>query len=277
MNGKKRLGIVFLIAAIAGALVSIYGIVQVWRARPAAERTARDTLDVTLQTLEATEAGLRVIDDLITTTSEDLVLLETTIQTLTLTIEDTGQVLDSLTTLTGSDLPATITATQTSLASAQTSAALIDDILGALTSIPLLRLGVYQPEVPLSSALGEISTSLDPLQPSLQTISASLDSTSANLDTLESDLAIVTQTTREINAALDGAGEVIGEYQEVTADLVARVERMQRVAAVNIRSIVWILTLLLLALLFPQFALAERGWQLLQEARAAPSDDEPSP
>jgi len=53
----------------------------------------------------------------------------------------------------------------------------------------------------------------------------------------------------------------------ITGDLKTRVENMQRVATGNVTAGAWTLTFLLLALLFPQFSLAERGLILWREAR----------
>ncbi len=266
MQKQKYWAYAFLIAGSAGALFVLFGLVQVWRARAGAVIIAADTLEVTLETLQATEEGLGVIQDLIETTSNDVSLLESSVQTLTISIENSNQVLDSLIALTGTDLPATIAATQTSLASAQASAALIDDILRAMAGIPLLGLGAYQPEVPINVALGEISDSLNPINPSLESISANLDDTSANLETLRKELARVTETTEEISASLAGAREVIAEYQSITDDLTERAERIRDQAPGAILGITWLLTILLLALLFPQVGLAERGLALLREA-----------
>ncbi len=266
MQKQKYWAYAFLIAGSVGALFVLFGLVQVWRARAGAVIIAADTLEVTLETLQATEEGLGVIQDLIETTSNDVSLLESSVQTLTISIENSNQVLDSLIALTGTDLPATIAATQTSLASAQASAALIDDILRAMAGIPLLGLGAYQPEVPINVALGEISDSLNPINPSLESISANLDDTSANLETLRKELARVTETTEEISASLAGAREVIAEYQSITDDLTERAERIMDQAPGAILGITWLLTILLLALLFPQVGLAERGLALLREA-----------
>jgi methyl-accepting chemotaxis protein len=263
---KRFWGFAFVIAGSVGALFVIYGIVQVWRARSAGEKIVAETMVVAIDTIQATEEGLDVIQGLVERTSGDVMLLESSIQTLTLTIDNSNLVLGSLSALTGTDLPATIIATQASLTSAQTSAALIDDVLGAMAGIPLLGLGAYQPEVPLSTALGEISESLDPINPSLESISDNLAGTSLNLEALGSELGRVTETTREISATLAGAREVIADYQTIAQDLSVRAERIQEQAPATLRGLAWLLTFLLLALLFPQIGLAERGLGLLQES-----------
>ncbi len=259
MNSKRIFSIVFLVAASIGTVICIAGIIQVWRFRATVDEVAAVTLDTLQATVVTTEEALAVIGDLVETTSEDVALIEATVQTVTLTIEDTNQVLESLTTLTGTDLPDTINASQVSLESAQASALLVDDVLSAMTSIPFLRLTKYQPDVPLNVALGEISDSLEPLNPSLANISEGLGSASANLEALERELRLISETTREIGAVLVEASGVIEDYQAITGDLSNRIENMQRVASANVTTTAWILTFFLLALLFSQLGLAERG------------------
>lgn len=267
MNYKKPLGIVFLAAGIVGLVICITGIAQVWRLRGTVLKVANETLDTMLATVETTEDALVVIEDLVTTTSTDVALIESTVQTVTLTLDDTNRILGSLTVLTGTDLPATIEATKASLESAQASAQLIDDVLGAITSVPFFGLAKYQPEIPLNVALGDISESLEPLKPSFATITSSLESASSNLDALEADLEMVSKTTGEIGLVLSDARAVIGDYQVITGDLAKRVARMQQVAAANVTAGAWILTIMLLIFLFPQFGLVERGLSLLSESR----------
>src|SRR5260221_12730175 len=92
---------------------------------------------------------------------------------------------DSLNRLTGRNFPAAITATQASLASAQGSALLIDNVLAALTSIPFSPVAAYKPDIPLHTALGQVSTSLDALTPSLASINTSLAAGQGSLRVVE--------------------------------------------------------------------------------------------
>lgn len=277
MKLRKTMGLTFLAAGAIGALFCLIAIIQVWRIRPAAIDLAANSLDVARSTIDATEEGLGVIADLVQTAAVDVALIQSTVQTVTLTLDDTNQVLGSLTTLTGTDLPATIEATQTSLASAQTSAALIDDLLGALTGIPFLGLAKYQPDVPLNAALGEISGSLEPLAPSLATISGSLDDAAGNLASLDQELDAISLTTGEIGDVLKEADGVIADYASIVGDLRERVDSMERAATANITAVAWLLSFLFAVLLFPQFGLAERGLNLVRETENSDNESAPPP
>ena len=274
MRFQKPLAYFFLITAGLGIFFSIFGIVQIWRMAPIITGTVTGTLDVAADTLAATENGLAVIDDVLTLAEADIAIFQSTTHTLTQTIADTGGVLESVSSLAGNDLPDTISATKTSLSSAQTSAAIIDDTLSALASIPLLGLGSYRPEVPLSDALGDISTSLDPLTPTLVLISDDMSGVVEDMEAFSRDMESLSETIGNILLALDGAGEVVSDYQAVVTDLSTRVDYARAAAPGNIRMVAWFLTALMAALLFSQIGLGERGYRLLVEMRSTPPETE---
>jgi hypothetical protein len=202
------------------------------------------------------------------TTTVDAASLQTTIQALAQTIHATNPMLDSLTSLTNKDFPAAVDATQTSLASAQSSALLIDNVLAALTSIPLLPVTPYKPDVPLHTALAQVSTNLNSLKPALVTINSSLVDGKTNLGVVEDELNKMSETTKGIGIALGNAQTIIDQYQTVTMALKVRVEAAQQIASVWITTITWILSLFLGWLLIAQLGLCAQGLEMVRDSRA---------
>lgn len=274
MTPRRLLGIVFIVASAAGIVVCLCAIFQTWRLRTLYAQSAAESLQLLGETIDATRNGLVVVEGVLQTTAADLTLVRTSIQTLTLAIQDTNLILGSLADLTGTDLPASIGAAQTSLASAQTSAQLIDNMLAGLARIPLLGLGAYQPEVPLSVALGDLSDSLDPLTPSLENVSTGLSGARANLSSLADQLETAGETTEEIDTALRDAQGVIADYQAVLANLSPQVDSARLAVPGWFRIAAWVVTLLLGMLLFAQIGLLERGLALarVQKKPLVPPD-----
>lgn len=265
MTSRRPLGIVFVAAAAAGILICIYVIVMTWRVRGQFTRSAEDNLALLGETVNTTADGLDVVETVLSTTGDDINLIRSSVFTLTLAIQDTNRILGSLETLTSTDLPASITAAQTSLASAQTSAQIIDNMLATLASIPLLGLSAYQPDIPLNVALGDLSTSLDPLTPSLENISVGLEGAAASLGDLEIQLQAITETSDEIDRALRDAQSVIAEYRTTLTTLETRVEGARDAVPRWTRNTAWIVTLLFGMLLFSQIGLLDRGLAILRE------------
>jgi hypothetical protein len=264
---RKPLGLLFIITAVIGMIFSLVGLIEVWRYRPIATQAVTENLALFSKTLKTTQDGLLVIDQMVQNITIDVASLETTTQALALTIRDTTPMLDSLSSLTGKDLPAAITATQTSLASAQGSAQLIDNTLEVLTNIPFSPVKAYKPDVPLHTALSQVSTSLNTLPPSLTTIRASLATGKSNLGALETELNKISETTKGISTSLSSAQTVIGQYKEITAELETRVEVAQQAAPFWITAITWILSLVFGLLFISQLGLGIQGLEMLRDER----------
>lgn len=257
-------GFVFILAAVAGMIFTVYGLVQVWRFRPVVTQTVTDNLVLFDQTLNTTQQGLTIVSQVVQTTTLDVASLQTTTQALAQAIHATNPMLVSLTKLTGTDFPTAITATHASLASAQGSALLIDNVLAALTSIPFSPVAAYAPEVPLHTALAQVSTSLDALSPSLATINSSLAAGQTSLSVVEVELNHVAATTKGISDTLGSAQIVISQYQDATTQLKLSVEATQVAAPGWLTTTAWVLSFVLGWLLIAQLGLAAQGLDMLQ-------------
>ena len=262
MNLRKLLGVLLMLGAAIGIVFSIIGIFEIWQVRPVLIQAVNDNLTLLDDTLIATQNGLTAMGQLVQTTSADVTSLQTTTQALAL--HDTNPMLDSLTSLAAKDLPVAVSATQTSLAAAQNSAQLIDTVLSALTSIPLLPVSQYQPEVPLHTSLARISTSLDSIPASLATIQTSLTAGKTNLGVVEGELTKISATIKGIGDNLGGAQKSIDQYKIVTGKLKDRVEAARLAASDLLTTIAWILSLVLGWLLVSQLGLGVQGWDLMR-------------
>ncbi len=262
MTLKRIFGFLMVIAAGAGIIFSLIGQIEIWRYRPAVTKTVVDNLALVDQTLNTTQDVLTLVGEVVQTTTAEVVSLKETTDTLSLAIQDTNPMFDSLIGLTGKDLPAAVSATQTSLTSAQSSALLIDNVLATLTSIPFLPVDAYKPEVPLHTALAQVSTSLNTLKPTLATINTSLVDGKTNLGVLKTELTNISETTQGISSTLGNAQTVIDQYKLVTTQLKANVEAAQSAAPTWIMAITCALSFGLGWLLIAQLGLGIQGLDL---------------
>ena len=267
MKLRRLFGLLLIIAAVAGFLFSVVGLFEVWHFRPVVTQKVMDTLAVFDQALNTTQDGFAIVGQVVQTTTVDIASLQTTIQVLAKTIHDTNPMLDSLTSLTGKDFPAAFAATQTSLASAQSSALLIDNVLATLTSIPFLQVTAYKPDVPLHTALAQVSTSLDSLTPALAMINSSLVDGKTNLGVIEIDLNKISETTQGISTALGSAQTAIDQYQTVTTRFKEQIDAMQLSIPGWLTTIAWVLTFILGWLLIAQIGLGIQGLDMLRGHR----------
>jgi len=261
---RKLVGILLLLSAAGGIIFAAVGLVGIWHYRQVVTQKVVENLVLVDQALNTTQDGLSIVGKMVQTTAEDVTSLQTTTQSLAQAIHDTNPMLETLISLTKDDFPAAVGAAQTSLASAQGSARLIDSVLATLTSIPFSPVAAYKPEVPLHTALAQVSDSLNTLRPSLGTINTSLADGKTNLGVLEMELKDISVTTQGISTALGSAQSVIDQYQAVITQLKGQVEGVQRGAPTWITATAWILSFVLAWLLIAQLGLGAQGLDMLR-------------
>ncbi len=262
---KRLFGLLLIFAAAAGLIFSVVGILAIWHYKPIAQQKTTETLALLDQTLTTTQDGLTVAGQVVQTTTADVGSLQAAIQAVAQTIHETNPMLDTMTVLTSKDFPATIDATQTSLSSAQSSALLIDNVMGTLSSIPLLPLSPYKPNVPLHTALAQVSASLDSLPPALDTINTSLVAGKTDLGTVEGELNDMSKTTQGIGSALGSSQAIIDQYKTATTQLQLRVEAAQKAAPGWITLIAWVSSIFLAWLLVAQLGMCIQGLEMLRD------------
>ncbi|MCE1253655.1 MAG: hypothetical protein LWX83_08925, partial [Anaerolineae bacterium] len=233
------------VTAGLGMLFCMAGLYLVWFYSPVVTKTVLENLDVFLQSVTTTEAGLTAVQESILTIQDDALALKRVTGVLSQGILDSEPILDSFSQLTGEDLPDTIHATQNSLAAAEKSAKLMDDMMTSLASIPFSPVKAYKPEIPLHTALGQISQNLDDIPDSLKTINLSLKDSRKNFDAMQTELDQLAGSMDTINKNLSNAGEVINQYHQSTLLLKERITTARNSAAGVIQNLVWFLTFLL--------------------------------
>ena len=266
---RRLVGILLVIAAAAGIIFSLIGLVEMWRYKPVVTKTVVNNLGLCDQALSTTQDVLTIVGQVVQTTTADVASLQATTKALALAIHGANPMLDALIGLTGRDLSEAVSATQTSLASAQSSALLIDNVLAALTSIPFSPVAAYKPDVPLHTALAQVSNNLNTLIPSLDTINTSLANGKTNLGVVEDELTKISETTQGISSTLDSAQTVIDQYKTVTTQLKANVETAQRGAQTWMMAITWFLSFAFGWLMIVQLGLGVQGMDMIRGRRQA--------
>ncbi|MBN2148602.1 MAG: hypothetical protein JW726_14540 [Anaerolineales bacterium] len=252
-NWYKRITGIILAVAAAGALVfCLVTLVRVQQAKEPLSEGILESIDLVDDTLATTQDGLLIVDDALDNTSTTLEDLKTAALAMAQSVHDTSLMADSFVPLLQDELPTTITNTQVSLTAAQSSAVVIDSFLLALSKIPLLG-EEYQQEMPLSTALGQVSNSLSTLPQDLKDISVNLANTSANLLVLETQIAGLRTNISATQENLSEAGEIIDTYQEdvraMRAQLAEWEESAPGIVAGIVRVAIWLILCLCVALL----------------------------
>lgn len=275
---RKLIGLLLIIASILGLVISIAGIVTIWRVEANIGTALQSSVDLLVGTLETTGQGLSVTQDALKASVQTISAMADTVQTIATTVQSSTPMVDQISVMMDKDLPDAISAAETSLRSAQQSAAVIDSLLSTLSGLPLIGSSLkYDPQTPLSESLGEVADSLQDLPDSLTKMHASLQSTTSNLETFHTDLTTTSLAIRDIETSVANYGSVIGAYQGSIAQLKAGMDALKNSLPQYVHIGVLALTAFLVWLAIDQLGLITQGWELLTETpkkKTAPSKKE---
>ena len=259
---KKIIAVLMIIFTSLGLLLNLFFLVETWQIRQPVTIKLQSAFKTTSSLLQTTLVGLDVIDQVVTNVYSSTLYLDDATKALAQTVENTDQFFDSAGSFVGENLNNTITNTQRTIESAQSSALVVDNILTALSNIPLIGLD-YNPQTPLSSALGDVSTSLDPLQESLQGFQDNLLATQSNLQLFVKQLEFLDQNISEINQNLAASQDVIDNYQEQVTSLKSWIDKAIISMPTWVTAMCVIISIFILMIIFVQGAILLQGIYLL--------------
>ncbi len=261
-------GIALVAAGVVGIIFSIAGIVVLARVERIVEPVMMKQVELIDRTLATTAEGLALAETSLALAADTATSLETAVAGVGQAVGDTAPMVDSVADLLGDQLPATIRATQDTLVSVATSAKLIDDILSVVTSIPLLGIERYDPEVSLAEGLAEVAASLDEVPISLGAAQEGLTSASGNLEGLQEDFTVMADDIGQLSMSLESAQSVVVRYQGTVADLQALVASVRQGLPGWLRLLQVGLSFVLIWLGIAQIGLIIQGWELIGRGRA---------
>jgi hypothetical protein len=279
---KKILAVLMVCFTSLGILLCLFFLVLTWRIRQPVTEKLQTALIQTSSILQTTVVGLDVIDQVVTNVYSSTLYLNDATAALSQTIENTGQFIDSAGTFVGEDLSNTISNTQMTLQSAQSSALVIDNILTTLSSVPLIGIN-YNPSLPLSTALGKVSASLDPLQESLKNFQNNLTAARTNMQVFTDQLKLMSQNITNINQNLAASQKVIENYRDQVTSLKNWVDNAVISLPTWVTTMCVVISIFILLLVVVQAAILLQAIYLLKapgieiKETSEPKLDNPSP
>lgn len=276
-TGFTRLtGIVILVGALFGLVLSVYGLFGLWASKDRVAGGLIELVELTNRTVTATDNMLAVVADSLDQAGSSLVLMRGILDDTAETIGESTSVVETFTVLMGEDLPGFVRNTQSSLDSVQTTARLIDDMLGTITRIPLLGpfLGSrYAPEVTLAASVSNVRRSLDPLPATFATLERDMDVANASLLTVQAEIESLSRQITDIDRSIERATLVVGEYQLILADLNERLGLVQARLPVLVDTTYLALTVVLIWIGISQLGALLHAVELLRPTPPALLED----
>jgi len=257
----RAAGALIVITCLVGIIAGISGIVVAWQYKDDITSQTMNSLEAVETALDATRSGLENLETALSGTVSSLDTLQGTLETTAATVQATTPSLSSLVKITRDDLPATVESAKTSLASAQESARVIDQVMRALTVLPFID---YDPETPLHEALEEMADSLDNMPAAFFTMQAGLTTTQHNLETVQEDVADIAVDVSEIKTSLEESQSSMDAYRQMTAELTGSVEEYRERIPGWLTAATWLVSGLLVWAVLLQVGLVFVGGFLIR-------------
>ena len=273
MSTIKRIGgAILIVISIASLLFSLAALAGVWIVRKPITDTMTAGLMLASDTLEVTGRTLGVVDDGLATAGDLVASTQQTVDSLAITLDSTTPALQTVGDLVGSGVPAALTAANATIRTAQKSAETVDGVLTVLSQLPLLNIS-YNPEVPLSQALDEISTSLEVLPAGLEQLGEQVTDSVNNLPTLASATRDLATAVGDVNTTLEGSRLAVQDYQQLVLRYQKVVDFLQDATPVITFVFPLLLSLLIFWIMVVQVSSVRQGWNWL---RGKPSSVAPA-
>jgi len=271
---SRIIGIILILAAIAGLVLSVFGVLATWSLKPQVTESLLSGVELATNTLETTATGLDLARDSLTIAVSSITALQNTVEATAATFETTSPMLDSIISLSQEELPKSIAAAQGALDSAGKSAEIIDGVLRALT---IFSKDLYNPDVPMHIALQQVSDSMDSLPSTFETMETSVSDAKSNLETIQLEINQIASDIDEVSNSLEDFDKVISQYQDLILDLQEKFGKLETNLPTFVSIGAVVITLFLLWMAVAQLGLFTQGLDLLKVKSAEPPSEDKVP
>ena len=212
---RRNVGHTMIGVAAIGVVVALTGSVVGWQLIGSLDDSSRQTLDVTIETIDSIEASLDLAAGVITATTESVDAAATSLDALDESFESATGVIGEIDDLTEVVGPA-LTDAGTTLRQLEGVGTGIDDILDDLSTIPFGP--DYDPERGLGETIGDLATEIEALPAEFEQTSEDLDDFETDLADLQTEVSTLATAVGDVSAELDGSDDVIAAYRTNLAD-----------------------------------------------------------
>jgi len=226
---KRVLGIIFILIAIVGVLLSIGGIIISQRAIDGIGVSLDQTLELTADTLDNVQATLLLTKTTVEQVGDSLDTVGQTALNVSTTLSSTQPLLAQVTQVATGDVPDSLDSVQAAIPNVAEAAGAIDDTLRILNSFKVDRkifgipinfdLGIdYQPGEPLDETVLVLATSLDGIPDELRSMKSNLEIANENLAVIGQNLEVIAGDMDQINATVAEIDPLLDEYIRLTTE-----------------------------------------------------------
>jgi adhesin HecA-like repeat protein len=263
---SRLTGIIFVIGAVFGLIISIGGLFVLWSTKDKVNRQVTGAVSLFGDALTATRDTIGVVSSTIDEADGNLDAVHQMILDVSDTLDQSSGLISSTGDLIGNNMVDFVTNTQTSLVSVENSAKAVDSILTKITAVPFIGgyLGNgYNPDIPLQESVANVNKSMDPLPDSLKKIRRDLDVSSANVATVKGEVTALAIQIDAIQSSLMDARRMVVEYRRILSDVQSRYDKFEQRLPGMINTFYVGLTGVLIWVLITQLGMLLHGIELM--------------
>ena len=204
-----------IVIAVVGVLVACAGTIVAWRLLGELNTSTRDTLDVTIGTIDSVDDSIDLADQVLNATIDSVDTASSTRDTLATSFEAGTGVVDEIDDLTTTVGP-TLSDAAVTLRQLEDVGSTIDGLLSDLSSIPFAP--DYQPDRELGESIGAVADEIDKLPAEFEQTSDDLAGFGEALDDVEAQIRALAADIDAVNDGLAETGPLISDYRRNIAE-----------------------------------------------------------
>jgi hypothetical protein len=270
----RRAGQVMIGVGVAGALIALFGMVAGWIFVGQVAAASDDSLEVTLQSLDAIDDTLDLADDVMVSSLAGIEALSGALTAVSGSFGAGTAAIDDIAVLADTIGPSLDDAAAT-VRTLERIGLDIDGVLGAVSNLPFAP--DYNPTAGLGETIGDLAGTLELLPEQLASTSGNLTEFTASAGTLQQQLDEIVVSVAAVSADLGDTPVLIDQYRASVADARALAAAANRDLSTGVTLMRILLVVGGITLLFGQIVPLWLGRSLLDEADRSDLGNETEP
>ena len=201
--------------AIAGALIAVFGTVVGWVFVGQVATASDDTLEVTLQSLDAIDDTIDLADEVLGSSADSVGALAATLTAVSGSFDSGTQAIEDIAGLATTIGPSLEDAART-VRTLENIGGDIDSVLSALSNLPLAP--DYDPDAGLGATFGQLADTLEALPGQLESTATSLTDFTGSADEVQQQLDDLAASVGSISDDLGDTDALVEQYRASVTD-----------------------------------------------------------